>query len=81
MTHVTCRLTEKNRDQLHTLGNRVLATFYSRLPLCYHQLHAGVAMRAACAAEVKVTRGRSDVDRRSRALVGASVKMTERVIN
>jgi len=29
MTHVTCRLTAKNRDQLRnpTLGNRVLATF------------------------------------------------------
>jgi len=30
MTHVTCRLTAKNRDQLRnrTLGNRVWATFY-----------------------------------------------------
>ena len=29
MTHVTCRLTAKNRDQLpnHTFGNRVRATF------------------------------------------------------
>ena len=29
MTHVTCRLTAKNRDQLRntTLGNRVWATF------------------------------------------------------
>jgi len=29
MTHVTCRLTDKNRDQLRnpTLGNRVWATF------------------------------------------------------
>ena len=29
MTHVTCRLTVKNRDQLRnpTLGNRVWATF------------------------------------------------------
>ena len=29
MTHVTCRLTAKNRDQLRnpTLGNRVRATF------------------------------------------------------
>ena len=29
MTHVACRLTAKNRDQLrnHTLGNRVWATF------------------------------------------------------
>jgi len=29
MTHVTCRLTANNRDQLwsHTLGNRVWATF------------------------------------------------------
>jgi len=30
MTHITCRLTAKNRDQLRnpTLGNRVWATFY-----------------------------------------------------
>jgi len=30
MTHVTCRLTAKNRDQLQntTLGNRVWATFF-----------------------------------------------------
>ena len=30
MTHVTCRLTAKNRDQLRnpTLGNRVRATFF-----------------------------------------------------
>jgi len=29
MTHTTCRMTAKNRDQLRnpTLGNRVLATF------------------------------------------------------
>ena len=32
MTHVTCRLTAKNRDQLRnpTLGNRVWATFLKR---------------------------------------------------
>ena len=31
MTHVTCRLTAKNRDQLQnpTLGNRVWATFFT----------------------------------------------------
>jgi len=31
MTHVTCRLTDKNRHQLRnpTLGNRVLATFFT----------------------------------------------------
>ena len=31
MTHVTCRLTTKNRDQLRnpTFGNRVLATFFT----------------------------------------------------
>jgi len=27
LSHVTCRLTAKNRDQLPTLGNRVWATF------------------------------------------------------
>jgi len=33
MTHVTCRLTAKNRDQLRNpmLGNRVLAPFYYSL--------------------------------------------------
>jgi len=33
MTHVTCRLTAKNRDQLRnpTLGNRVWATFLGEL--------------------------------------------------
>ena len=33
MTHVTCRLTAKNRDQLRnpTLGNRVWATFLSQI--------------------------------------------------
>ena len=32
MTHVTCRLTAKNRDKLRnpTLGNRVWATFFTR---------------------------------------------------
>ena len=39
MTHVTCRLTAKNRDQLRnpTLGNRVWATFtlFSYGPLYY----------------------------------------------
>jgi len=35
MTHVTCRLTAKNRDQLQnpTLGNRVWAT-YTFLHVC-----------------------------------------------
>ena len=34
MTHVTCRLTAKNRDQLRnlTLGNRVCATLTRFLP-------------------------------------------------
>jgi len=34
MTHITCRLTAKNRDQLRnsTLGNRVWATFYLFYP-------------------------------------------------
>ena len=34
MTHVTCRLTAKNRDQLRnpTLGNRVWATFTLLFP-------------------------------------------------
>jgi len=34
MTHVTCRLTAKNRDQLRnpTLGNRVWASFFCHVP-------------------------------------------------
>ena len=42
MTHVTCRLTAKNRDQLRnpTLGNRVWATFL----LNVHQLQARACM-------------------------------------
>ena len=37
MTHVTCRLTAKNRDQLRnpTLGNRVWATFTSAFVCVY----------------------------------------------
>ena len=37
MTHVTCRLTTKNRDQLRnpTLGNRVLAIFTFLLLIIY----------------------------------------------
>ena len=37
MTHVTCRLTTKNRDQLRnpTFGNRVLATFTFLLLIIY----------------------------------------------
>ena len=35
MTHATCRLTTKNRDQLRnpTLGNRVWATFFAMYKL------------------------------------------------
>jgi len=41
MTHVTCRLTAKNRDQLPnpTLGNRVWATF-TFFCVLYHALKA-----------------------------------------
>ena len=43
MTHVTCRLTAKNRDQLRnpTLGNRVWASFFTVpcLCSCYTPLH------------------------------------------
>ena len=45
MTHVTCRLTAKNRDQLRnpTLGNRVWATFtfFSHTQACSRLLHGG----------------------------------------
>jgi len=53
MTHVTCRLTAKNRDQLRnpTLGNRVWATFaffsinISAAPRIYHELINSLALR------------------------------------
>ena len=37
MTHVTCRLTDKNRDQFwnRTLGNRVWATFFSYIAVSH----------------------------------------------
>ena len=40
MTHVTCRLAAKNRDQLRnrTLGNRVWATFSSDLRAIFFAL-------------------------------------------
>ena len=47
MTHVTCRLTAKNRDQLRnpTLGNRVWATlFYPTL--CYKEFVVPPEMKA-----------------------------------
>ena len=44
MTHVTCRLTAKNRDQLRnpTLGNRVWASFLS-IPKLSHSREYSVA--------------------------------------
>jgi len=55
MTHVTCRLTAKNRDQLRnrTLGNRVRATFFlvpaANRPLCMHKKLALQRVRGASA--------------------------------
>ena len=60
MTHITCRLTAKNRDQLRnpTLGNRVWATFldvhagvlYSEVVynVARHQFPVGAAYRLLC---------------------------------
>ena len=49
MTHVTCRLTAKNRDQLRnpTLGSRVWAafTFLRYLDICCRLLRADVIVR------------------------------------
>ena len=46
MTHVTCRLTAKNRDQLRnpTLGNRVWATFLRVSPLIPTHYHSSTAV-------------------------------------
>ena len=51
MTHVTCRLTSKNRDQLRnpTLGNRVWATFTFIAELCNYMCCSAVgAAVGAC---------------------------------
>ena len=62
MTHVTCRLTAKNRDQLRnpTLGNRVLLLllpFSSKSrPLGRHQLRPSAAMRAEWRGSLQVPR-------------------------
>jgi len=46
MTHATCRLTAKNRDQLRnpTLGNRVWVTFLPHLPTAPHR--SGICLRS-----------------------------------
>jgi len=52
MTHVTCRLTAKNRDQLRnpTLGSRVLATFVKG-PHCSHAVRkCGPFLHVLCSA-------------------------------
>jgi len=57
MTHVICRLTAKNRDQLRnpTLGNRVWATFLQRR--CVWAVgRLGVAACLACVAAAAVDR-------------------------
>jgi len=57
MTHVICRLTAKNRDQLRnpTLGNRVWATFLQRR--CVWAVGwLGVAACLACVAAAAVDR-------------------------
>jgi len=48
MTHVTCRLTAKNRDKLRnpTLGNRVSAT-YTFFTVCVAQDVADVVTRCS----------------------------------
>ena len=45
MTHVTCRLTAKNRNQLlnPTVGNRVWATFFTFLVACSNQSYYDAA--------------------------------------
>ena len=52
MTHITCRLTAKNRDQLRnrTLGNRVWATFtfFSYLRVEYCDVHACLSVLCVC---------------------------------
>jgi len=49
MTHVTCRLTAKNRDQLRnpTLGNRVWATFFTRMHSMRSRVYATVGRPSA----------------------------------
>jgi len=48
MTHVTCRLTAKNRDELRnpTLGNRVWATFTFTVDIKYSAVYFRYVLRA-----------------------------------
>jgi len=48
MTHVTCRLTAKNRDELRnpTLGNRVWATFTFTVDTKYSAVYFRYVLRA-----------------------------------
>ena len=49
MTHVTCRLTAKNLDQLRnpTLANRLWATFYAGLPSNRTEIYAARMLRGS----------------------------------
>ena len=53
MTHVTCRLTAKNRDQLRnpTLGNRVWATFTFNNKVKYLVIYLSYVFGLSCEAE------------------------------
>ena len=59
MTHVTCRLSAKNRDQLRnrTLGNRVWATFYF-FTVCRLEETGVVYDESAALAEAAVSKAR-----------------------
>ena len=67
MTHVTCRLTAKNRDQLQnpTLGNRVRATFTFLVPMIRSPEAVGV-QGATRAGERQTHRGTTRKQTRNR---------------
>ena len=64
MTHVTCRLTAKNRDQLRnpTLGNRVWTTFalFTLLYLTWYTGHVTVVEDTLDTEAVKATQSDRD---------------------
>jgi len=60
MTHVTCRLTAKNRDQLRnpTLGNRVRASFTSHHNTTLHAVQLDSGRRQQLSIDIFHTRAR-----------------------
>ena len=81
MTHVTCRLTAKNRDQLRnpTLGNRVWATFTFLDAQTRRQKHTGRQTRSSRYSAPVLRRSLTDLPSTTatpRVLLGADMAAT-----